>query len=496
MTAISRASPEDASPIWHEIQSGQLVSKASTSMLAFTRAMNQNFRINWHHRVICNYLDKFVRREILRLMIFVEPQVGKSELVSRHLPAFQFGLDPDHRWIASAYGDTFASEFNMDVQKIMDTERYRSVFPKVRLPEHGDRNFVRNSSRFDIAGRDGRYHSVGVGGSMTGKTGYTLSIDDPVKNEKEARSQVYRDDQWRWFKTTARTRLKKDRQGRQPGILLTMTRWSHDDLAARIMAELKANPNLPPWTILCFPAEREDMNDPNDPRKIGEPLWIENRNSNDLIELKADPRTWNSLYMQRPAPDAGAILKREWWKFYKELPSDLEIQIQSWDLTFTEGKSTDFVVGFVIGKKGAKRYLIDRFKARVGFNGQITAIEGMSSAHPKATRRAIEKSANGYAAKQVLDKTLSGVTLEPVEGSKVFRAEAMAPQVQAENWYLPDPSICPWTLDFIEECAEFPYGKNDDQVDAWSQGAKILSDGITFDFSPVSMTAASKWNKV
>jgi hypothetical protein len=42
------------------------------------------------------------------------------------------------------------------------------------------------------------------------------------------------------------------------------------------------------------------------------------------------------------------------------------------------------------------------------------------------------------------------------------------------NWYLPHPQLAPWVDGFINECAAFPAGVNDDQVDAWSQGAKRL----------------------
>ena len=42
------------------------------------------------------------------------------------------------------------------------------------------------------------------------------------------------------------------------------------------------------------------------------------------------------------------------------------------------------------------------------------------------------------------------------------------------NWYLPHPQLAPWVDGFINEFAAFPAGVNDDQVDAWSQGAKRL----------------------
>jgi phage terminase large subunit-like protein len=35
--------------------------------------------------------------------------------------------------------------------------------------------------------------------------------------------------------------------------------------------------------------------------------------------------------------------------------------------------------------------------------------------------------------------------------------------------YVPHPLYAPWVNDFIEECAAFPNGAHDDQVDAMTQ---------------------------
>ena len=64
------------------------------------------------------------------------------------------------------------------------------------------------------------------------------------------------------------------------------------------------------------------------------------------------------------------------------------------------------------------------------------------------------------------------------QGGKVSRASAIAPQVESNNWYLPHPNLFTWVADFIEECACFPLGAHDDQVDAWSQGANYLRTRI------------------
>jgi predicted phage terminase large subunit-like protein len=60
------------------------------------------------------------------------------------------------------------------------------------------------------------------------------------------------------------------------------------------------------------------------------------------------------------------------------------------------------------------------------------------------------------------------------EGGKASRAAAASPQLESGNWYLPHPMLAPWVDAFISECAAFPAGAHDDQVDAWSQGAKRL----------------------
>ncbi|MDE3196541.1 MAG: phage terminase large subunit [Acidobacteriota bacterium] len=55
------------------------------------------------------------------------------------------------------------------------------------------------------------------------------------------------------------------------------------------------------------------------------------------------------------------------------------------------------------------------------------------------------------------------------EGGKIARAAAVSPFIEAGNIYLPHSLWQPWVNDFIEECAAFPNGAHDDQVDAMTQ---------------------------
>ncbi len=75
---------------------------------------------------------------------------------------------------------------------------------------------------------------------------------------------------------------------------------------------------------------------------------------------------------------------------------------------------------------------------------------------------------------QSLRHEIAGFVEVNPEGGKVSRAAAASPQLESGNWYLPHPILAPWVEAFIGECAAFPRGAHDDQVDAWSQGAKRL----------------------
>lgn len=498
LESLSSTSPQRSSQTdrWLELQTERVYAHARTSMLAFSKFVTPEFRINWHHVRICRALDDFLAGRILRLMIFLPPQIGKSELVSRHFPAYAYGRDPNLRYVNASYGDQFASLFNLDVQRIIDSERYRMLFPHVGL-DQGRGDAVRNSSTFEIVGARGRYHSVGVGGSLTGKTAHILGIDDPIKSHEDARSLRFHEKQFKWYSTVARTRLKKTASGIPGRVLLTMTRWDNQDLAARLLDIAKQNPQLPQWTVLSFPAIREDMKDPEDPRQLGEALWPDAVSLEELNEIKlTDPRDFESLYQQNPTPQSGVIFKRNWFQQFWDVLPEMDVYAQSWDLTFDETEKGSYVVGEVWGKLGAKKYLIDQVRVRCEFYDQLTLVRSITGKYPRATAKWVEKKANGAALMSVLKREISGLIPVEPQGSKVNRAKAAAPQFEAGNVVLPNPAKFPWVHDYIEEHMSFPDGKNDDQVDCTSQALLKLEETQSFDWAPVSITGPSKWKGI
>lgn len=245
-------------------------------------------------------------------MVFMPPQHGKSEMTTRRLPAFLVGRNPDLKIAICSYSATIASNFNRDIQRIIDDKPYYDVFPETSLNENSAINpskntFLRNSEVFEIIGRRGFVKTVGVGGSLTGTPVDIGIIDDPFKDREEAMSVRIRDKVYSWYTDVFKTRLHNDSQQ-----LLVMTRWDADDLAGRIL-QIEND-----WEVVTYQAikERETIGDPRD---IGQPLWPERHSLDRILAIKeTSPFTFSSLYQQEPKPSAEALVFPEWSEYDEE----------------------------------------------------------------------------------------------------------------------------------------------------------------------------------
>jgi predicted phage terminase large subunit-like protein len=286
-------------------------------------------------------------------------------------------------------------------------------------------------------------------------------IDDPVKNREEANSPTYRERIWDWYRSTFYTRREKGAK-----ILLILTRWNEDDLAGRLLELQKNDPRADQWRVICFPAVfegRDEYTHPDDNREIGGALWPSEYSIEDLGRIKASLGSyeWASLYQQRPTPQGGGIFMTTWWGFYDEasLPGRFDEIIQSWDMTFKDAATSDFVVGQVWGRAEERYYLLDQIRDRLDFPGTIRAVINLSRKWPDAKLKLVEDKANGPAVIAMLKRELSGLVAVEPQGSKEARAYAVSALVEAGNVFL--PARAAWLDDFITEAASFPNGRND-----------------------------------
>lgn len=459
---------------------------ARRELIEFTLRTYPEYKAGWFHRKVAAALDRFLddleARRSPRLILTAPPQHGKSELVSRRLPAIAFGRSPDLRIIGTSYSGDRAFDFSNDVQRIMDNDTYHGIFPDARIAGlyASIKDAKRTAALFEIAGRRGRYRAAGVGGGITGEPADLLIIDDPIKDFAEAISFTVRESTWNWLTSTAMSRLQEG-----GGVIVMATRWHMDDPIGRLLEKQRDR-----WTVINFAAiaEEDESN-----RKIGEPLSVERYSLESLLGIRdggiMSAYQWAALYQQHPSPLGGGIFKRDDWRFYDvDAPREFDEIVQSWDCTFKETTDSDYVSGQVWGYKRADKFLIDRVNDRMNFRATKMAIRTMSASHPKAWRKFIEDKANGPAIIDDLKHEISGMIAVNPEGGKIARAHAVSGEVEAHNVYLPakrKPETgalvpLPWVHAFIEQHAAFPSGSHDDDVDACTQAlAQIRKLSLT-----------------
>lgn len=424
-------------------------------LIAFARATFPRYTPAPHHRLIAERLMAVERGDSDRLIITMPPRHGKSELASVRFPAWYLGRNPDRRIIATSYSAALAYRMSRQSRNIVGGPGW--PFP-ARLAAD-----LAQVQQWDIAGQRGGYIAAGSGGPITGSGAHLLLIDDPIKNQEEADSATYRDSLWEWYTSTAYTRLED-----RGAIVLVLTRWHHDDLAGRLLAAERAGGDA--WDVLHLPAIAED----------GSALWPEkyDRPALDRIKIAVGARVFAALYQGQPSNDDTALIKREWWRYYRQRPAHFDQVIQSWDMTFKGGVANDYVVGQVWGKVGADCYLLDQVRGRLDFPATIAAFRALTRAWPEARVKLVEDKANGPAVIASLRHEIQGIIAVNPEGGKVARVNAVAGVIEAGNVYLPDPSSAPWVSEFVEESTAFPTGTHDDQVDTMSQALVRLTGGI------------------
>ncbi len=464
---LSAAEREAKEIEYLELLEAEAVFRARNYVLNFSRYTMPTYEVNWHHKALCRKLDDFVNKKITRLIITMPPRHGKTELCSKRLPAYIHGRYPDDQIMAASYSGHLASDMTKGIQAILDSPEFQRIFPKIKITPDGSRSsHARNSEEHELIGFKGRYRGQGVGGSFTGRGGNWIIIDDPIKGRDTADSPAYRKHLLDWYTSVLRTRLEKD-----ASILIILTRWHEEDLAGALLNLGAANPEADQFELFNLPAIKEDDTNPLDIRQIGEALWPNKFSLNDLGAIRAgSTRDWNSLYQQRPSALEGGIIKRAWFQYYTERPIRFTRLVQSWDLTFKDAKTSDFVVGQVWGIWEGKKYLLDQIRERMGFTETCDSIRLLSRKWPQAYTKYIEEKANGSAVMDALRREgVAGLTAVNPKDSKHARLEAVSPQFRAGDVYFPHPSIAPWISHVEHELCSFPNAANDDCADAVSQ---------------------------
>lgn len=442
--------------------------KALGAYIAYT---TPDYVHSYFSRTVCEALDKFIvdMQNGMRPILLVKapPQHGKSEIISRKLPAYLIGRFPNWHLSAASYSSTLADSMSLSVRRNIAHRRHQNLFPSPTIK----RKYAKDTNReFTSPNGDGGYIGDGIGGGFTGFPSDIFIIDDPIKNAEEALSPTTKEGQWNWYQSTCKTRMSAN-----SGQIIMQTSWAQDDLIGRVEALHRGDARL---TILSFPAINEPGDVGYNPELPLGALIPELHPLTQLMEFKKELSAywWAAIYQQSPQALGGNVFKDIGIKYYllKDLPEHFDKMCASWDCTFKDTDGTDFVVGQVWGKKGANTYLLAQIRARMSFTKTIENVLELHTNWPRARAILIEDKANGPAVIDTLKKHVPGILPIEPDGSKLARAHAVTSYWEAGNVWLPHPDLYPWVKDLISEITRFPAAPNDDQVDAMTQALRWL----------------------
>ena len=391
------------------------------------------------------------------LIIECPPQHGKSMTVSESLPSWYLGRHPERNIILASYDSDFAERFCRK-----NKEKIRNVGRQLFGIEIGA---IDRAGEFELSNGKGRMISRGIMSGITGNPANLIIIDDPVKNQQEADSPAYRNRVWSEWQASLKSRLAA--KGK---VVVIMTPWTDDDLAARI---IRSEKNV---QLLRLPVEAEE----NDPlgREVGRALcpelgkddqWLADFKASYISDAQGGQRAWTALYQCSPRQEEGNLVRRNWFKYY-DPDEDIAFgtEMISVDASFKGDDGSDFVSIQVWGKRGQDYYLRYCLNKRLNFPDTVEAIKTIYRLFPRARTVLIEEAANGPAIIQTLQREMFIIPVTPL-GGKISRVNAISPAIESGHVFLPDPAKAPWVNDYIEQWIAFPNGKNDDMVDATSQ---------------------------
>ena len=420
-----------------------------------------------HHRALAKVLEKVEKGHIPRLIVCMPPRHGKSELISRRFVPWIQGKDPYRNVIFATYNEDFAKDFGADVRSIMSSPQYKHVFPN-----HSFRKGGASKSRIQM-GSGGMSVFVGRGGSITGRGGDFVILDDPIKDSMEDNSPALREQLWSWFTQVLMTRLMTA----SASIVIVQTRWHEDDLVGRLTDP--TNPHYTPeeaakWKIINLPALAEE----EDPlgREPGELLWPERFDMEFMVaQRRLDRRGFSALYQGKPTPEDGDLFRREHLVFYNkaDLPQDLRIYAASDHAVGVDKTRNDATCLLIVGvDRNDDIFLIDCWWQKQPADKVVNAMLDLMRKHKPliwwAEKGHISKAIGPFLRKRMSEERVY-CRIEEVTpvANKVQRAQSILGRMAMKKVQLPKSAH--WTQGAVDELLKFPQSRHDDFVDtlAW-----------------------------
>lgn len=485
---------------------------------------NREFIDGWHVKAMCEHLEATYYLEIRNLLINLPPRTGKSNIMSVLFPAWCWAKEPGLRFLYTSYAQTLSVRDSVGCRRLIQSEWYQSLWgDQFRLMAD-----VNNKLRFDN-NKYGYRIASSVGGSNTG-LGADFVICDDANNVKDSESAVVRTSINEWWDYVMSTRVSNFKTARW---IVAQQRTHAMDLSGHILAK-----DLKEWIHLCLPMEFESSrlcttvplgyNDEVwvDPRKKeGELLWSEGIGTTELKKLKADfnhdSYRISGQLQQRPSPEGGGIIQKDWFKWWKEPDyPDFEYVIQSWDTALTKSETSCYsacTTWGVFDQNGIKNVmLLSVFSEKIEYpelrkmavrlynNYEDTMIDEPITGVNRPDHILIEQKVSGYSLLQdLMAANIPVLKFNPSKyGDKIGRCRLVTHLMENGLVWLPTviPNCKYLTEDaqlFLEAASLFPNDESNDIIDSTSQAfIRMTSSGwLANKEDPRDLPQTEMWKK-
>ena len=394
-----------------------------------------SFSPNWHIEAMAFALSRVLNGEIKRLIITVPPRSLKSICASVAFPAYVLGHDPTRRIICVSYAEGLARKHANDCRALMRSPLYRRLFPKTRISGAKDTELEFATTL------GGNRLATSVGGTLTGRGGNIIVIDDPMKPQ-DAHSEAARESTKQWYSNTLLSRLDDKTKD---AIVVVMQRLHLDDLVGHLLEQEG-------WTHLNLPAiAMYEQRIPLGPdryhlRAMGELLHPEREPQWILDEFKQSMGSMDfaAQYQQEPVAEGGNLIKWDWFPTYDEAPyREIDDRIiVSWDTALSAKDLSSYSACVVLQVRGETAWVLDVIRERLEYPDLKRKVMEVHRRWRNATNHyelVIEDKGSGMSLIQDLKReNIHAVKVKP-EGDKVMRMNAQTARIEAGIGLLAHP---------------------------------------------------------
>lgn len=432
-----------------------------------------DYLANWHVEAMAGALEQCRTGATKRLGIFLPPRYLKSIVVSVAFPAWVLAHNPSCRLMVVCHALDLAITLHRQFRQVIESDWFLRAFPHMRGAPRKD-----TETEYVTHAGGGRM-AVSVGGSITGRGGEIIIIDDPMKAEM-ANSAAEETRVRTWFDQTLSTRLNNKKSG---VMILAMQRLSIGDLAAHAVKDH--------WTTLSLPAiaqtaERIPLyGGASARRRPGDLLHPDREGEAELAHMRAQLGSagFEAQYQQAPIPLGGGMLRLEWFGRYSALPDRRTWQriLHSWDTAVSDNDGADYSVWqrWIVTAGGI--YLAQQIRRRLLYP-DLRRLAFRILDQDEADHILIEQAASGlYLSQEVFERfslrerRRRVPRIVPVR-DKVTRAAQVSALIEDGKVFLPENKD--FLPEFEAEIRAFPEGAHDDQVDAMTQALAFWQNAI------------------